>query len=64
MGDSHITGDMIWPLLVMTLATHIWFFASVAARSRVGLLEIEGGKEWARDVALGDASRETVAAHG
>jgi heme exporter protein C len=64
MGESHITGDMVWPLLVMTLATHVWFFASIAVRSRVGLLALEGGKEWARDVALGGAPRDTMAAHG
>ena len=65
MGESKISGAMVWPLLVMTLATHIWFFASLFARTRVGLLELEGGKDWARDVALADASREnTVAAHG
>jgi heme exporter protein C len=48
----------------MTLATHVWFFASIAVRSRVGLLELDGGKEWARDVALGGAPRDTMAAHG
>jgi heme exporter protein C len=63
MGESHITGDMLWPLLVMALATHMWFFASIAARSRNGLLELDAGKEWARDVALADAPRDTVAAH-
>ena len=50
--------------LVMALATHIWFFASLLARTRVGLLELEGGKDWAREVALADAPRDTVAAHG
>ena len=64
MGESHITGDMVWPLLVMALATHVWFFASVAARTRNGLLELDAGKEWARDVALADAPRDTVTAHG
>jgi heme exporter protein C len=64
MGESHITGAMVWPLLVMALATHIWFFASVLARTRVGLLELDGGKDWAREVALADAPRETVTAHG
>jgi heme exporter protein C len=65
MGESHITGDMVWPLLVMALATHIWFFGSLFARARVGLLELEGGKDWAREIALADVARETtVAAHG
>jgi heme exporter protein C len=65
MGPSKISGDMLWPLLTMALATHIWFFASLFARTRVGLLELEGGKDWARDVALADAAQNnTVKAHG
>ncbi|HET9835589.1 MAG TPA: heme ABC transporter permease CcmC [Rhodanobacteraceae bacterium] len=48
LGKSHISGDMLWPLLLMALATHLYFFASLLARSRVGLLAVEGGKEWAR----------------
>jgi heme exporter protein C len=49
---------------MMALATHVWFFASVLARTRIGLLELDGGKDWAREVALVDAPRRTVAAHG
>lgn len=65
LGPSKISGDMLWPLLTMTLATHIWFFASLLARSRVGLLELEGGKDWAREVALSAApGNDTVRAHG
>ena len=52
LGPSRIDSSMLWPLLLLALATHIWFFASVFARSRVSLLELEGGKEWARDIAL------------
>jgi heme exporter protein C len=37
----------------MALATHVWFFASVLVRARVSLIELEGGKEWAREIALG-----------
>jgi heme exporter protein C len=44
---------MLWPLLLMALATHVWFFASVLVRARVSLVELEGGKEWAREIALG-----------
>ena len=53
LGPSRIDSSMLWPLLLLALATHIWFFASVFARSRVSLLELESGKEWARDIALG-----------
>ncbi len=52
LGPSRIDSSMLWPLLLLALATHIWFFASVFARSRVSLLELEGGKEWVRDIAL------------
>ncbi len=58
MGQSHITGSMLWPLLTMALATHVYFFASVLARSRVDLLALEGGKEWVREIALASAARD------
>src|SRR6202000_1901732 len=45
LGPSEITGEMVWPWLTRALATNIWFFASLLARTRVGLLEIEGGKD-------------------
>jgi len=48
LGKSKIAPDMLWPLLLMALATHLYFFASLLARSRVGLLAVEGGKDWAR----------------
>lgn len=51
LGPSRIDSSMLWPLLLLALATHIWFFASVFARARVSLLELEGGKEWAREIA-------------
>lgn len=52
IGPSKIDPAMIWPLLLMALATHIWFFGSVLARTRTGLLELDGGKEWVRRIAL------------
>ncbi|MFO1506188.1 MAG: heme ABC transporter permease [Lysobacterales bacterium] len=57
LGPSKIAGSMLWPLLTMALATHLWFFASLLARARVRLLELEGGKEWVRVIATGDAPR-------
>jgi heme exporter protein C len=57
LGPSRIDSSMLWPLLLLALATHLWFFASVLARARVSLIELEGGKEWARDVALGTGDR-------
>lgn len=52
LGPSAITGDMLWPLLLMAVATKFWFFASLFARARVTVLELEGGKDWVRRVAL------------
>jgi len=51
-GPSAIDSSMLWPLLLLALATHIWFFASLFARARVSLLELESGKDWARADAL------------
>ena len=39
---------------VMALATKLWFLGSLLARSRVALLELEGGKDWVRAAALKD----------
>jgi heme exporter protein C len=58
MGQSHITGSMLWPLLTMAFATHVYFFASVAARARATLLSLESGKEWVREIALASTARE------
>ena len=43
---------MLWPLLILALATHVYFFASVLARSRTSLLALESGKDWVREIAL------------
>ncbi len=50
MGKSSIHPSMLWPLLLMALATHIWFFASLAARARAALLESDSDKAWVRDL--------------
>jgi heme exporter protein CcmD len=41
LGPSRIDSSMLWPLLLMALATHLWFFASVLARARASTLEPE-----------------------
>ncbi len=56
IGPSKIDPAMIWPLLLMALATHMWFFGSVLARARTGLLELDGGKEWVRRIALAEGA--------
>ncbi len=52
LGPPTISSTMLWPLLTMALATHLYFFGSLLVRARVGLLELEGGKEWVRAVAV------------
>jgi len=56
MGPSKIDAAMVWPLLLMALATHIWFFGSVLMRARIALLQLEGGKDWVRRVALDEGA--------
>ncbi len=51
MGQSKMDARMLWPLLTMALATHVYFFASLLARSRTALLDLESGKEWVRALA-------------
>jgi heme exporter protein C len=47
-GPSLIDPRMLWPLLIMAVATKFVFAASLLARARVDLLELESGKEWVR----------------
>lgn len=61
LGPSKIDASMLWPLLTMVVAVQFWFFGRLLARSRVALLELEGGKDWARNVALsGSANGESA----
>lgn len=60
MGESSIHGSMLVPLLLMALATHVYFFAAVFARVRVALIEQESGKQWVR--ALVDGGKPVPAA--
>lgn len=54
MGESTMDSSMIWPLLVMVVASKFWFAGSLLQRARVDNLQREAGKDWARD-ACGDA---------
>ncbi|MGH8152717.1 MAG: heme ABC transporter permease CcmC [Rhodanobacteraceae bacterium] len=54
LSHSEMAMSMLWPLLVMTLATHLYFFASILGRTRAGLLSLERGKQWARNLAASD----------
>jgi heme exporter protein C len=50
LGHSSIATSRLWPLLVMALATHLYYFASILGRARTGLLSLEGGKQWVREL--------------
>ena len=52
---STIASDMLWPLLVMTLATKAYYIASLLRRTRTGLLMLERGKDWVRALAASEA---------
>jgi heme exporter protein C len=54
LGPSSMSGAMIWPLLTMMVATKCYFLASLCARARTDLLELESGKEWVRQIATNE----------
>jgi heme exporter protein C len=53
IGKSTMDASMIAPLVAMTFGTKFWFAASLLARTRVAMLELEGGKDWVRRLAGG-----------
>jgi len=55
-GHSKMAWDMLWPLLVMTLATKAYYAASLCRRARTDLLALEGGKDWVRRIAEAEAT--------
>ncbi|WP_426663606.1 heme ABC transporter permease [Rhodanobacter aciditrophus] len=56
-GHSKMPWSMLWPLLVMTLATKAYYAASLCRRARTDLLALEGGKDWVRQIAEAEAGR-------
>ncbi|MEE4175728.1 MAG: heme ABC transporter permease [Xanthomonadales bacterium] len=53
---SSIHPDMLWPLLIMALATKFYYGANLLTRTRVRLLEENRNRRWARDWILGDST--------
>lgn len=51
LGGSSIHSSMLWPLLLMAVATKLWFVASLARRSRLALLEADSDKAWVLEAA-------------
>ncbi len=52
LGPSTIAPGMLWPLLTMMAATKCYYLASLAARMRTDLLDLESGKDWVRKLAV------------
>ena len=52
-GQSSIDASMLWPLLIMALATKLYFMFAVLMRARGTLLEQERGKGWVRELVGG-----------
>jgi heme exporter protein C len=51
LGESKMDRSMIAPLIAMTFGTKFWFGASLLARARAAMLELESGKDWVRKLA-------------
>ncbi len=49
-GKSTIHPSMLWPLLLMAVATKCWFVASLLNRARTDVLEMESGKDWVQQM--------------
>ncbi|WP_395770371.1 heme ABC transporter permease CcmC [Arenimonas sp.] len=46
IGPSKMDSSMVWPLLVLALATKLWYIGSVLVRARVLNLQQESRKQW------------------
>lgn len=49
-GGSSIDPSMLWPLLIMAVATKFYYAANLLTRSRVKLLQQDLRKSWAREM--------------
>ena len=49
-GGSSIDPSMLWPLLIMAIATKFYYGANLLTRARVTLLEQDKRKGWVREV--------------
>jgi heme exporter protein C len=56
---STIDVSMLVPLLLVTVATKLYFGGAVLARARVAVLGQEAGKDWVRALALGEPEPAT-----
>ncbi|KAA9130566.1 heme ABC transporter permease [Marinihelvus fidelis] len=56
MSGSSIHPSMLWPLLIMAVATKFYYGACLLTRARNQLLEQDRGKRWAREVLMEGSS--------
>jgi heme exporter protein C len=49
IGPSKMDSSMMWPLLVLLVATKLWYIGSLLVRTRVLNLQQESRKQWALD---------------
>ena len=52
LGNSSIHASMLWPLLIMAVATKFFYAANLLTRVRTLLLEQDRGKRWVREQIL------------
>ncbi len=55
-GESSIDASMLWPLLIMAVATKFYYGANLLTRTRVHLLEENRNRRWVRDWITGDTA--------
>ena len=49
VGPSTIDASMLWPLILTVVGTKAWYVGSLLQRARAMNLELECGKDWARE---------------
>ncbi len=62
VGGSSIHASMLWPLLIMAIATKFYYLANLLTRARLRLLEQDRRKNWVRGV-LNPAELARIGAH-
>jgi heme exporter protein C len=56
LGESKMHISMLWPLMVVTLASKLYWIAVLLLKSRVLVLRLERGKAWAQKALLASTS--------
>ena len=57
IGESKMHMSMLWPMLVLVLASKLYWIAVLLLKSRVHMLRLERGKSWAREVLQASAGQ-------